>query len=134
MSRLAHVGVDLGERGRLEFLVCGSEQNRRFVEFLAMSAHYHHDERLGVGHTYPIGEPWQPGSKLDHILVSLPYPFGPELQVCTLDDGTHVHTLWLLPITKQERDFKVAQGLEAIEERFDQEKLRYWDPRRSSVV
>jgi hypothetical protein len=40
----------------------------------------------------------------------------------------------LLPITKTERDFKVAQGLEALESLFEEVGIEYWDPFRSSVV
>ena len=47
------------------------------------------------------------------MLVSLPYPFGPELEVCQLPDG-ELHVLWLLPITLAEREFKVREGLEAL--------------------
>jgi hypothetical protein len=40
----------------------------------------------------------------------------------------------LLPITQPERDFKPANGLEALEARFDDAALEYWDTRRASVV
>jgi suppressor of fused protein SUFU len=45
-----------------------------------------------------------------------------------------VDVLWLLPITQAERDFKVAHGLEALEQRFDNSALEYWDICRKSVV
>jgi hypothetical protein len=54
----------------------------------------------------------------DHWLVSLPYPFGPELQQCHVGDR-HVDFLWLVPITKAERDFKASHGQEELEERFE---------------
>ncbi len=103
-----------------------------------MTAYYHANPddptfRLDVGHTVPIGEPWSPGSLCDHVLVSLPYPFGPELEVCAWDGG-HARLLWLLPITAAERDFEVAHGLEALEQRFDDAALAYSDTRRGSVV
>jgi len=79
-----------------------------------MTAYYHRGGKLGLGHTLPIGEPWLPGSRCDRLLASLPYPWGPELQTCHVGDR-HVDFLWLLPITRQERDFKVANGLEALE-------------------
>lgn len=117
----------------LEFIIAVPVQDLRAVELLAMTAYYHQGGTLGLGHTIPFGEPWLPGSRCDHLLVSLPYPWGPELQTCHLGDR-HVDFLWLLPITKQERDFKVANGLEALESRFDERELRYWDPRRPSVA
>jgi Suppressor of fused protein (SUFU) len=42
--------------------------------------------------------------------------------------------LWLLPITKEERDFKVVNGLEALESLFEERELECWDPHRSSVT
>jgi hypothetical protein len=74
-----------------------------------------------------------PGSRCDRLLASLPYPWGPELQTCHVGDR-HVDFLWLLPITKQERDFKVANGLAALEALFEERELRYWDPHRPSAV
>jgi hypothetical protein len=67
------------------------------------------------------------------MLVSLPYPFGPELEICNLNDR-HIHLLWLLPITEDERDFKVEHGQEALEQLFDESRLEYWRDDRESVV
>src|SRR5258706_165567 len=62
----------------LEFIVTVPAETPRAIEILAMTVYYHRGGRLGLGHTYPIGEPWLPGSRCDYILVSLPYPFGPD--------------------------------------------------------
>jgi hypothetical protein len=40
----------------------------------------------------------------------------------------------LLPITGAERDFKAANGLEALESRFERARLDYWDAGRRSVA
>jgi hypothetical protein len=98
-----------------------------------MAAWYHGRHGLGVGHTLPIGEPWLPGSTCEFLLVSRPYPFGPQLEVCDLPDG-HLHVLWLLPITAAEREFKVREGVEALEQRFDACGLEYGVPDRASAV
>jgi hypothetical protein len=103
------------------------------IELLAMTVHYHRSTQLGLGHTVPIGEPWQSGSACDHLLVSLPYPLGPEFEVCA-PSGAHAHIFWLLPITKEERDFKASNGQESLERLFDQAKIEYWNVRRESVV
>lgn len=66
---------------RFEFLLSAPQQDMRHVELMAMTAWYHGDQGLGLGHTFPIGEPWLPGSACDSILVSLPYPFGPALEL-----------------------------------------------------
>ncbi|MBY0458071.1 MAG: suppressor of fused domain protein [Gemmataceae bacterium] len=118
---------------QLEFVLAAAKPDLRHVELLFMAAWYHGRRGLGVGHTVPLGEPWLSGSTCDHYLVSLPYPFGPELEGCELPDG-HLHILWLLPITAAERAFKVREGQEALEQQFDAHGLRYWIADRPSVV
>jgi len=67
------------------------------------------------------------------MLVSLPYPFGPDLETCDLADGV-VRVLWLLPITESEKQYKIASGLESLERRFEEAALEYWRPDRESAV
>jgi hypothetical protein len=128
--------VHHGEHG-LEFCLLAPERDDRHALSVAMIAHYHAnpDEsyELDVGHTVPIGEPWVPGSALDHQLICQPYPFGPDFEMCRWDGG-HARVLWVLPITESERDFKVEHGLEALEQRFEDAGLRYWDPHRDPIV
>lgn len=118
---------------RLEFLIIAQNQELRHVELLTMAAWYHRDQGLGLGHTFPIGEPWLPGSRCEFMLISLPYTFGPKLEICELEDGP-VHYLWLLPMTKEEREFKIREGQEALEQKFEECGLEYWYPLRASVV
>jgi Suppressor of fused protein (SUFU) len=122
-----------GERWGLEFILSTAAATPRAVELLARSVYYHRGGRLGLGHTVPIGEPWLPGSACDHLLISAPYPFGPDLQTCHVGDR-HVDFLWLLPVTMAERDFKAANGLEALESRLEEAEVKYWDVRRPSVL
>lgn len=117
----------------IEFSVTSPQESSRIVELLAMSAYYHKNHRLGLEHTLPIGESWLDGSVCDHLLVSLPYPFGPELEICSMGQS-HAHIYWLLPITKAERDFKVEHGLEALEQKFESLPLEYWRSDRESAV
>jgi Suppressor of fused protein (SUFU) len=118
---------------RLEFLAFAPQQDSRHVELLMMSAWYHGKHRLGTGHTFPIGEPWLCGSKCRYFLVSTPYPLGAQFEVCNFADW-HLHFLWLLPITESERELKIREGLEALEQRFEACGLEYWKPNRDSVV
>jgi suppressor of fused protein SUFU len=106
------------------------------LESLTMNAYYHagpDHQRLDHGHTVPIGRPWSPGSLCDHLLVSLPYPFGPDFEICEWEGG-HARLLWLLPITEAERDFKARAGLEALEDRFEQTPLDFLNPGRASLA
>jgi hypothetical protein len=138
LSQTTYVSVgagfpDDGEE-HLEFVTVASPPSARHVELLAMTSHYHRTgERLGLGHTFPIGEPWVPGSSLDHFLVSLPYPFGPQLEHLSIP-GHHVRLLCLLPIATSERDHKWEHGVEALETLFDAAEIAYWDPKRRAVV
>jgi hypothetical protein len=107
----------------------------RHVELLTMTAFYHETEGLGLGHTFPIGEPWLAGSMCDQFLVSLPYPFGPGLEVCESAGLRRlIRFLWLLPITQAEREYSREHGVEALERLFDDHAIEFWEPQRRSVV
>lgn len=121
-------------RRHLEFAITAEGRSSRHAELLAMTTHYHLTrETLDWGHTFPLGEAWVPGSNLDHMLVSTPYPFGPDFENVT-SGAVHLHIYWLLPITEAERDFKRTAGIEELESRFESVKLEYWNPNRRSVV
>lgn len=116
-----------------EFCVIAREPSPEHCLLIAMTAYYHAREHLGIGHTVPIGGPWTPGSVLTHTLISRPYPFGPELEMCEVAGG-HVQILWELPISEAEKEFAVRNGWEALEQRFEDVRLEYWNPLRRSVV
>ena len=119
--------------GLIEFVMTADRETSTLVELVTMLAFYHRDQNLDVGHTLPIGQPWLPGSKCDCFLISKPYPFGPELEICPVGDR-HVHFFWGLPITQAERAFVGKEGLEALEVRFEVGRLKHWDVRRASIV
>jgi hypothetical protein len=103
---------------------------------LGETAYYHAgppENRLGVGHTLPIGEGWVDGSTLESILVSRPYLWGPKLEHCQLRDR-HIQVLWLLPITTAEHAFARERGVDALEARFEEARTDYVDPSRPSVI
>jgi hypothetical protein len=117
----------------VEFILCTPVEDVAAVELLAMAAYYNRGGKVGVGHTVSIGRPWLPGSHCTQLLVSLPYPFGADLQTAHVIDR-HVEFLWQLPITEAERAYATAEGLEALESRFEQVGLEYWRVDRASVV
>lgn len=120
----------------MEFLLSTAAPTERAAELLTIAAYYHAgppSQRLGIGHTTPIGEAWLPGSACDHYLVSVPYPYWPGLESCAWDGG-HVIYGWLLPITYAEREYKRRAGLEALEQRFEAAAIDPTDPLRPSVA
>lgn len=119
--------------GGIELFMLSPERNDRFVELLTINAYYHRNHRLGLHHTAPLGEPLVPGSNLEYVYISLPYPFGPTLEVCDVG-GEHIHFYWVFPITRAEKDLVSKSGHEALEQLFEDKKVEYWSPFRRAVV
>ena len=124
---------ELGEH--LEFILLTRKEEDSAVELLAMVANLHADPRYRqkLGSTMNIGRPWLPGSACDRLLVSLPYPFGPALELCRVD-GHVVRFLWLVPITPDEEYFLQREGQEALEQKFEEGGMDAIDPLRESVT
>lgn len=118
----------------LEFVLIMPFETPRAVEILTMVVNYHRLEKLGFGHTFPIGESWLEDSECDHFLVSLPYPFGQKFEICHISEKLHVRFAWLLPITKFEKDFAVSHSWEELEEKFEKEETDYINPKRKSII
>lgn len=72
-------------------------------------------------------------SECSYLLISLPYPYGPKLEWLDLA-GTCVRFLWALPITPREAAYAELNGHDALEQKFDEAKLDYLNPTRSSVL
>lgn len=118
----------------LELHIFAPEHNDDLIELLTVVAHYHiTGSSLGLGHTVNFGQPWWAKSKCEYGLISLPYLDGPTLE-CLNINGMEIKFLWLLPITRQEVDYKKKHGLDALEEKFDDLSFNYLNPYRKSVV
>lgn len=72
-------------------------------------------------------------SRCTHLLVSLPYPFGPAFEHCQVN-AMQLRLLWLLPITAAEAAFGRARGVDALEDLFERECVDTLDVMRASVV
>jgi hypothetical protein len=121
--------VETGGHG-LEFVLTAPVRDERCADLLAMTACYHVDH---LEHSLPIGEPWLPGSRCDHLRISLPYLHGPDLEHCPLADG-HARILWVLPVTAAEMAYRREHGHEALEQLFDEHAIVPTHPRRPSVA
>ena len=118
----------------MELFVFSPQQDEAQVELLTVCASYHRNGLpLGIHHTINIGRPWLSNSKCDHGFISLPYIDGEELELLEFNDQT-THCFWLIPITERERDYKVENGCEALEQLFEDKQLDYLNPLRECVV
>ena len=116
-----------------EFVLVTPFKTLRAVELLAMVVYFHGVQALSVGDIVSVGEPWLPGSTCGHLLVSSPYLLADELWTLSLP-GRTVNFRWVIPITATERAYATERGLDALEQRFEEAGLEYWDPHRASVV
>jgi Suppressor of fused protein (SUFU) len=124
-----------GEGHGTEFFLLSPSESPLHVELLAMVANLHADPRyrLSLGSVIDIGRPWLEESAADHLLVSLPYPYGPSLEWCDLGEQ-HVRFLWLVPITTAEARLVRDEGLEALERRLELGDVNVISPKRHSLV
>ncbi|WP_194924901.1 suppressor of fused domain protein [Catenulispora pinisilvae] len=120
-----------GETSGLEYFIMAPAKDDLLVEILAMVSHFqsfaaHH---LTIGSIIDIGRPWIPGSQCDHLVVSLPYPFGPSLELA--EDARFV---WLVPITSGEAASIRENGFEAFEDRLESSGVDVIDPKRPAIA
>jgi hypothetical protein len=103
-------------------------------ELLVVTADFHRTgATLDVGHSVNFGRPWLRGSRCQHGLISLPYLYGSSLENLRIGPRL-VKCYWLIPITSDEVNYKQQNGLEALEQTFEQKCLNYLDPNRESTV
>jgi hypothetical protein len=123
--------IENEESGLHEFILISPFETDRMVQMLAMVTYYHALNGLQYTDTVPIGEPWLEKSNCDTWLVSLPYPFDQTIEIIP---ANHARVAWLLPISTAEREHIAEHGLEALEQKFDEVELKYWETDRSSVI
>lgn len=125
------LGMSLGDRPAIELVLLSKTENARHVETMAILADEHLAGRhvLAPGCLLRVGRGWEEGSPMTDMLISLPYPFGPEFE-----RGPGVRILWALPIFPAERAFAQRSGVEALESLFDAAAIDAVNPLRPSVV
>jgi len=119
------------ENSGLEFFIMAPAKDDQIVETLAMVAHFQSFEAhpLSLGSIINIGRPWFPNSPFDHLVVTLPYPFGPKLEVA---EGARF--VWLVPISADEATFIRESGFEAFEDRLESSNVDVIDPKRPAIA
>lgn len=120
-----------GETSGLEYFVMAPAKDDSLVEILAMISHFqsYAAHGLAIGSIVDIGRPWIPGSRCDHLVVSLPYPFGPGLEV-----AESARFVWLVPISASEAAFMRESGFETFEDRLESSGVNVIDPKRPAIV
>jgi hypothetical protein len=120
------------EKAPVELHIFSKKRDESIVELLTSVAYYSlFDSGLGLGHTVNFGRSWQGESFCTFGLISLPYLDGPNIEIVS---KSFTKCYWLIPITKQERDFKAKFGLEALEEKFEMNQVDYLDNQRRSLI
>ncbi len=126
---------NLGDKNPIELHIFSPLKTDIMVELLTIVAHFHKNgEALDLWHTVNFGRPWQNESYCSYALISLPYMDGPKLENFQINESTVVKFYWLLPITETERDYKIKNGVEALEKKFEEAKLDCTDINRKGVV
>ncbi|QSW90275.1 suppressor of fused domain protein [Flavobacterium endoglycinae] len=118
----------------IELFVFSPQQDSSLVELITVCASYHRNLRpLNIHHTMNIGKPWLGNSKCDHCFISLPYLDGEEMELFSFNRQIF-HCYWLIPITEKERDYKIEEGCEALEQLFEDKQLDYLNPERECLL
>lgn len=123
-----------------EFVLAAREPDVAHLKSLgaAAIAHCGHpDNRLDRGSVVQLDGPWLPGSECDRLLVTLPYPYGPDFEYCRWKfrgQNNTARVLWLMPITAAEAAMVALDGVDALETRFEEVGVNFADPARRSAV
>jgi hypothetical protein len=128
------MSIDRKDDNLIEVFVFSPRQDEDQVELITVKASYHRNKLpLNIHHTMNIGRSWLGNTKLDHLFISLPYLEGPELELFQYDNK-EIHCYWMIPITEKERDYRIDNGCEALEQLFEDKQLDYLNPDRTCLL
>jgi hypothetical protein len=128
------MSIDRKDHNLLELFIFSPKQDDSIVELLTVCASYHRNlEPFNIHHTLNIGRPWLDNSICTHGFISLPYLDGNELEIFNFN-GKTIHCYWLIPITEEERDYKMSNGCEALEQLFEEKQIDYLNPQRPNLI
>lgn len=108
----------------------------RWLKMLARLPHTY-DSWIGFGHTIPNGEPpepFYPGCPFVGVLTVPPITVAPDALAIDTDRGP-IRLYAVVPLHRDEMDFKLAEGLDPLLDRFDAASVNELvDPKRASVI
>lgn len=137
------MGVPAAQKAprRVELIFYCAEPKPEYIETMRWLAHFPHDQKtwIGVGHTIPNGNPPMPfwgSSILDTILLLPPLVArDTTLPQELVLGGEPVHFLWVVPLSTAECNLKLAKGVDAVLDLFEQNRHPHlFDPARKSYV
>lgn len=116
---------------RVEFFVGLLPAKDEIASPLAALALYPSREGVAIdhGHTIPADGPLWPGTDMRRFLVLR--PLGDIIPPLELPDGLHVEFLQAIPIFDSELTYKSEHSAEALLSRWEESRVRFWDPSRS---
>jgi hypothetical protein len=128
------MSLDRQDDNLIEAFIYSPRQDVALLELLSVTASYHRNSLpLNLNHTVNIGQSWIDESVCDHGLLSLPYLDGEDLELFQFN-GETIHCYWFIPITERERDYKIEEGIEALEQLFEEKQLDYLNPKRICLL
>jgi hypothetical protein len=112
----------------------------RWLKELARLPH-EYETWLGPGHTVPNGnppEPFAPNTKLCCMMAAPPLVFGDDFPLIPRDDddGKTIGLLMLLPLYREEMEYKLKHGAEELIDRFEKrgmDVVHLFQPDRPNV-
>ena len=78
---------------------------------------------LGFGHTVPNDKAFAENTKLSGVILTSAAGFGEEVGECTLPDGTCVTFYRMIPIYKEEMNYKIEYGAEALFDLMEEDQV-----------
>jgi hypothetical protein len=128
------MSMDRADDNLVELTTYSSERDPSRVELLVVSASFHRNVApLNLHQTVFVGQLTDSNTTCDHGFISLPYIEGEEFEIFK-HNGAEIHCYWFVPITKEERDFKIKFGPDALEDLFEENQFDYLDKTRESLV
>ncbi len=128
------MSLDRDDENLIELITYSKEKDKSRIELLTVSASFHkNSEPLNLHHTVVVGQLKNSDTTCDHGFISLPYLEGEDLEIFKFDKK-EIHCYWFIPITEQERNYKIEFGCDALEDLFEEKQFDYLDKARKSVV